>query len=96
VSPSVSPVTQRSLHEFAKRMKPFELYGPQRDLSPSMKRLLKNLECQEHRYMYCPTCKSYDEADFDPIDNINKFLKFIKQEQDKLNPPISEKKLSQA
>ena len=58
----------------------------QRDLSPDLKRVVKNLTCQEHKYVYCPCCKQYDEVDYDPIENIDKFMKFIKTEQEKLFP----------
>jgi hypothetical protein len=75
------------LNEFAKHMKPFEFYGVQRDLSPELKRIVKNLACQEHRYMYCPCCKKFDETDHDPLESIEKFMKFIKAEQYKINPP---------
>lgn len=37
--------------------------------------------------MYCPCCKKYEETDADPIENINKFLEFIKKENEKINPP---------
>lgn len=33
------------LKEFAKYIRPFEWYGPQRDLSPELKRIVKNLTC---------------------------------------------------
>jgi hypothetical protein len=65
-------------------MKPFELYGPQRDLSPELKRIVRNLTCQEHHYVYCPRCKKYEEAEADPMANIKKFLKHIKEEQRRL------------
>lgn len=74
------------LNEFVKYIRPFEWYGPQRDLSPELKRIVKNLVCQEHKYVYCPQCKKYDEVEYDPIENINKFMKFIREEQDKISP----------
>lgn len=49
---------------------------------------MKNLTCQEHKYVYCPTCKKYDEVEHDPLDNIKKFMKFIKDEQQKLYSPF--------
>ena len=76
--------TTVDLKDFAKHIKPFEWYGPQRDLSPELKRIVKNLTCQEHSYVYCPSCKSYDEKEYDPMNNIKKFMQFIKIEQDKL------------
>lgn len=87
---SKSPVKEKEkqikLEEFAKTMKPIEFYGVQRDLSAEMKRIVKNLVCQEHSYLYCPCCKRYEETDNDPLENIDKFMKFIKQEQLKLFP----------
>ena len=34
--------------------------------------------------MYCPCCKTYDEEDFDPVENIQKFMDYIREEQEKL------------
>jgi hypothetical protein len=36
--------------------------------------------------MYCTSCKDYSEKEYDPIDTINKFMSFIKDEQEKLDP----------
>jgi len=72
--------------DFSKHIKPFEWYGAQRDLSPEIKRIVKNLVCQEHQYMYCACCKDYSEKEYDPIETINKFMSFIKDEQEKLDP----------
>jgi hypothetical protein len=72
------------LNKFARHMKHFELYGAQRDLDPELKRIVKNLMCQEHKFMYCPCCKEYESADIDPLENIQKFLDYIKKEQKKL------------
>ena len=33
--------------------------------------------------MYCPKCKSYDELDFDPLQNIEAFMKYVQIEQKK-------------
>lgn len=33
--------------------------------------------------MYCPKCKNYDELDFDPLENIESFMKYVQQEQKK-------------
>ena len=33
--------------------------------------------------MYCPKCKNYDELDFDPLENIEAFMKYVQQEQTK-------------
>jgi len=31
-----------------------------------LKRIVRNMICQEHKYMYCPLCKTYDiEKDVD-------------------------------
>jgi hypothetical protein len=41
-----SPLKKKvDMKEFAKHIKPFEWYGPQRDLSPEIKRIVKNLVC---------------------------------------------------
>lgn len=53
-------LTEIELSEFCKHIKPFEFYGSQRDLSPELKRIVKNLTCQEHQYVYCACCKQYD------------------------------------
>ena len=37
--------TEIDLKEFVKHIKPFEWYGSQRDLSPELKRIVKNLAC---------------------------------------------------
>lgn len=68
------------LNKFARHMKHFELYGAQRDLDPELKRIVKNLMCQEHKFMYCPCCKEYEGAEADPLENIQKFLDYIKKE----------------
>ena len=34
-----------NMKEFVKHIKEFEFYGPQRDLSPEIKRIVKNLSC---------------------------------------------------
>lgn len=51
---TMSPI---DLNRFARHIKHFELYGSQRDLNPELKRIVKNLMCQEHKFMYCPCCK---------------------------------------
>jgi hypothetical protein len=33
--------------------------------------------------MYCPCCKNYEEQDFDPVENIQKFLHFVTEEKEK-------------
>ena len=33
--------------------------------------------------MYCPSCKNYEEQDFDPVENIQKFLGFVAEEKEK-------------
>ena len=50
------------LSKFARLIKHWEHYGQtQRDIPPEIKRIVKNLTCQEHKYMYCPVCKEYEE-----------------------------------
>ena len=34
--------------------------------------------------MYCPECKTYEQNAVSPIDNIQKFMSFVKEEQEKL------------
>ena len=72
------------LSKFARHIKHFELYGPQRGVAPEIKRIIKNLTCQDHHFMYCPSCKQYEAKDFDPIQNIQKFMDYVKKEQTKL------------
>lgn len=43
-SPYIDKTTME-FKEFAKHIKPFEWHGPQRDLSPELKRVVKNLVC---------------------------------------------------
>jgi phage FluMu protein Com len=33
--------------------------------------------------MYCPTCKNFNDIDFDPMENIKQFIKFVEQEEKK-------------
>lgn len=56
-------------------------------MSPDLKRIVKNLASQEHQFSYCPGCKQYDEAVLDPVANMRQFLKHIKEEHDKIDPP---------
>jgi hypothetical protein len=37
--------TEILLKDFVKHIKPFELHGPQRDLSPEVQRIIRNLTC---------------------------------------------------
>lgn len=69
--PKGGGLSKADLKTFAKYIKHYELYGAdQRDLSPELKRIVEKLSCQEHKFMYCPCCKTYDEEDFDPVENI--------------------------
>lgn len=77
-------LTPKDLKNFAKYIKHFEFYGSQRDLKPEIKRIVQNLSCSQHKFMYCPCCKEYEEQDFDAVDNIKKFMAYCKEEQDKL------------
>ena len=74
---TMSPI---DLNRFARHIKHFELYGSQRDLNPELKRIVKNLLCQEHKFMYCPCCKQYEDGPLDPIENIQKFMDYIREE----------------
>ena len=72
------------LHAFAKHIRHYENYGSDRTVSPDIKRIVKNLMCQEHSFMYCPKCKTYEQSVLNPIENIQKFMKFVRDEQEKL------------
>jgi len=65
------------LDKFAKQVKFFQLNSLQRDLPPVIKRVIENLTCQQHKFMYCPQCKDFNDIDFDPIENIQQFMKFV-------------------
>mmetsp|Transcript_1923 Transcript_1923/g.2743 ORF Transcript_1923/g.2743 Transcript_1923/m.2743 type:complete len:173 (-) Transcript_1923:1853-2371(-) len=53
-------------------------------MNPELKRIVGNLSCQEHKFMYCPCCKNYEEIDFDPVENIKKFMQYVKEEKEKI------------
>ena len=77
-------LSQTDLKKFARYIKHFESYSnAQRDMNPELKRIVEKLSCQEHKFMYCPCCKNYEEQEFDPIENIHKFLHFVKDEKEK-------------
>lgn len=44
-SPSKIQPETVDLKEFVRHIRPFEWFGPQRDLSPELKRVVKNLTC---------------------------------------------------
>jgi len=52
-------------------------------MAPELKKIIEKLSCQEHKFMYCPCCKNYEEQDFDPVENIQKFLHFVSKEKEK-------------
>ena len=52
-------------------------------MAPELKRIIEKLSCQEHKFMYCPCCKNYEEQDFDPVENIQKFLHFVTEEKER-------------
>ena len=65
------------MSRFAQLIKHWENYGAtQRDIPPEIKRVVRKLTCQTHKYMYCPSCKEYEEEEMDPMDNIKKFMQF--------------------
>lgn len=35
--------------------------------------------------MYCPACKNFNDVDFDPVENMRQFMKFVDQEDKKWN-----------
>jgi len=55
----------------------------QRDMPPNIKRVVQNLTCQEHKFMYCPSCKNFNDIDFNPMENIEKFMAYMDQEEKK-------------
>jgi hypothetical protein len=65
-------------------------------MNPELKRIIEKLSCQEHKFMYCPCCKNYEEQEFDPVENIQKFLAYVAEEKEiarrKRNKRIWEKK----
>ena len=77
-------LSQKELDDFAKYLKHFEKNADQRDMNPELKRIVENLSCKEHKFMYCPCCQDYLERDFDPVENIRKFMLFVKEEKAKL------------
>ena len=52
-------------------------------MAPELKRIIEKLSCQEHKFMYCPCCKNYEEQDFDPVENIQKFLNYVAEEKER-------------
>ena len=79
---SMKPI---DMNKFARHIKHFELYGAQRDMDPELKRIVDNLMCQKHKYMYCPCCKQYEGQPIDPVENVQKFLDYVRDEQTKLH-----------
>lgn len=66
------------LEIFAKRIYHFQMNTVgRRDLPPLLKRVIDNLTCARHKYMYCPKCKNFEDVDFDPVENMNQFMKFV-------------------
>lgn len=77
-------MSEANLIKFSKQIKQFQMIDMHsRDLSPELKRIVKNLTCQEHKFMYCPKCKDFRDEDFDPMENIQKFMKFVDHEKKK-------------
>ena len=77
-------MSEANLVKFTKQIKQFQMIDMHsRDLSPELKRIVKNLTCQEHKFMYCPKCKNFQDEDFDPMENITKFMKFVEHEKKK-------------
>lgn len=42
--------------------------------------------------MYCACCKNFEEVEYNPLENIGKFMKFIKNEQAKMEPKKQKKR----
>ena len=62
-----------------------------RTISPELKRHVKNMACKHNKYAYCADCHEYKQVESEPINNIYKFMEYIKGEQLKLNPPLTQK-----
>lgn len=79
-------MSKTDLERFAKIVKEFQLsHFDKRDMPPMIKKIIGNLTCQKHKFMYCPKCKDFTDPEFDPMDNIQQFLKFVDAEQRKWN-----------
>lgn len=69
------------LERFARLVYHFQLNcAAKRDLPPLLRRIITNLTCARHRFMYCPCCKNFNDVDFNPVENITQFMKFVEQE----------------
>ena len=74
------------LQRFAKLVYHFQLNCcEKRDIPPLIRRIVTNLTCNRHKFMYCPCCKNFNDVDFNPIENITQFMKFVDQELLKWN-----------
>ena len=72
------------LDKFAQQIHYFQLSSlGKRDIPPLLKRIINNLTCQKHKFMYCPCCKNFNDIDFNPMENITQFMKFVEQEENK-------------
>ena len=91
-SPHKSGLSRGELKTFARYLKHFQLYGWHRDMNPELKRIVDNLSCQRHSFMYCPCCKNYEEIDFDPVDNIKKFMEYVRKEKERIEKRARKRK----
>jgi len=62
-----------------------------RTISAELKRHVKNMGCKHNKFAYCSDCHEYKPVESEPINNIYKFMEYIKGEQLKLNPPLTKK-----
>lgn len=67
-------------------VKPIEWFGSQRDLPDHLKRIVEKLYTQTQKFAYCPGCHEYEEQQYDPIESVQKFMDFMKEEYSKTNP----------
>ena len=44
--------------------------------------------------MYCPSCKNFNDADFNPMENIQKFMKYVESEETKWQAYLYKLKLN--
>jgi hypothetical protein len=55
-----------------------------REVDPELKRIVNQLSCSQHQFVYCPCCKDYSDNGFDPVSNIRRFMLLVKEDKIKL------------
>lgn len=71
------------MKKFANMVHKFQIDNIGRDLPPNVQKIVNNLTCNEHKFMYCPSCKNFNDADFNPMENIQKFMRYVETEEKK-------------